>query len=286
MDQCFVRSGGASKVAGAFEAQVVQLDQALADTERHAAAVLSRIRGLRKRVATGDFSVAHSQMEGVPRLIEQVAGAVEGCRAALTYDTAAALANGEYLDELKAEASAQDVVLVERDGRVTAFPLLLKLEPKAAAIRVGRALERRLRPSLVIKLLKRAQGDTRFDAERFLNRLFGAYAYLAPVAEPGWTAGQAGPGPVVALADVHALLTQLPVAAADYPREEFACDLLRLDRAPDTRTRGGHGFSLPASTGSKGRNRLTVFDEQGEERVFVGLRFLGASAGEPHADRP
>ena len=77
-----------------------------------------------------------------------------------------------------------------------------------------------------------------------------------------------------------------PAAAADYSREEFACDLLRLDRAPDTRTRSGHGFSLPASTGSKGRNRLTMFDEEGDERVFVGIRFSQGSKAEADADQP
>jgi hypothetical protein len=70
------------------------------------------------------------------------------------------------------------------------------------------------------------------------------------------------------------LLTLLPAAAADYPREVFVCDLLRLNREPDTRTRGGLGFSLPASTGSKGQDRLTVYDERGVEHIFVGIRFV------------
>ena len=141
-------------------------------------------------------------------------------------------------------------------------------------------MERRLRPGVLVQLLRKAQGSTRFEAGRFLMRLFSAYAYLAPTAQPGWRADRQGGGPVVALNDLYTLLTLLPAAAADYSREEFAIDLLRLDAQPDTTTAGGHRFPLPASTGTKGRNRLTVFDETGNERLFVGIRFFLGTAGE------
>ncbi len=65
----------------------------------------------------------------------------------------------------------------------------------------------------------------------------------------------------------------LPEAEAAYPRDAFAVDLLRLDRAPDTTTRDGRGFALPASTASKGRNVLRVYDESGDEHVYAGIRF-------------
>ena len=117
-------------------------------------------------------------------------------------------------------------------------------------------------------MLKRAQASSRFDAERLLNRLFAAYGYLAPLAEPGWRAEQQAAGPVVALNDIHALLTVPPAAAADY-----------------TRTKAGHRFTLPASTGSKGRSRLTVYDKDGIERVFVGVRF-SPETERPHGDQP
>lgn len=65
-----------------------------------------------------------------------------------------------------------------------------------------------------MRALRKAQATSRFDAGRFLKQLFDAYGYLAKIAQPGWRPGQAGPGPVVALNDVHALLTVLPAAAA------------------------------------------------------------------------
>lgn len=266
----------------AFESQIATLDQRLAETEKHAKSLLGRVRALRTKTNVGEFAQLEGLFEPVPRQIEQMEASVRAARDAFTYNGAQALTDGSYLAELRAEAAAHDLVLTERDGRLTAFPLLLKLDAKAVGIRIGRKLEKRLRPAVIVGLLRKAQATSRFEATRFLQQLFDAYSYLAPVAQPGWHADHAGTGPVVALNDIHALLTVLPAAAADYPREEFACNLLRLDRAPDTLTSTGHQFGLPASTGSKGRNRLTVYDETGVERVFVGIQF---SRGNAHANR-
>jgi len=256
-----------------FESQIATLDHRLAETEKQAKSLLARVRVMRKKTNVGEFAQVAGLFEPVPRQIEQLEASVQAARDAFTYDSSQALTDGSYLAELRAEAAAHDLVLTERDGRLTAFPLLLKLDAKAGGIRIGRKLERQLRPAVVVRLLRKAQATSRFDAVRFLQQLFDAYAYLAPVAQSGWRVDHARAGPVVALNDVHTLLTMLPAAAADYPREEFACDLLRLDRAPDTLTSTGHRFDLPASTGSKGRNRLNVYDETGAERVFVGIQF-------------
>ena len=78
---------------------------------------------------------------------------------------------------------------------------------------------------------------------------------------------------MVALADIHDTLTLLP--DADYPVEEFARDLLLLDRKPDLQTRDGSRFEFPASTLGKGRmRRLMVYDEDGRGRTYVGIRFV------------
>ncbi len=257
----------------ALESQIVSLDQLLVESEKQGKALLARVRALRKKTNAGELAALAGLFDPIPRQAEQFALSVQTARDSLRYDAAAALADGSYLAELQAEAAAQGVVLIERDGRLTAFPLLLKLEAKISAVRIGRKLERGIRPGTLVRRLRQAQAASRFDATRFLGQVFSAYAYLAPIAQPNWRAERVGDGPVVALNDIHALLTLHPAAAADYSREAFACDLLRLDRAPDTRTSTGHRFTLPASTGSKGRNRLTVYDEYGVEHVYVGVRF-------------
>ena len=262
-----------------LEQQILALDQAISDAEKHAKLVLSRLAGLRKKNAGGEIGSMAALFEPVPALIEQLSNQVQTARVALTYDVEAALSDGSYVRELRAAAEAGGVAMIEHEGRLTAFPLLLKLEPRQAGVRVGRKMERRLRPSAMVQLLRKAQASTKFDAGRFLARLFDAYAYLAPIAQPGWRSDRQVRGPVVALNDLYTLLTLLPAAAADYSREEFAIDLLRLDTSPDTKTSGGHQFTLPASTGTKGRNRLTVFDEAGTERLFVSIQFSLGAAG-------
>ena len=264
-----------------LEDQIVSIDRALEDTEKLAKAALARIRTMRKRAIRGDLSTLPALLDQVPAVAEQITHAAQGARGAITYDTAAALSDGSYLAELKAAASARGVNLVERDGRLSAFPLLLKLEPRSNGIRIGRKIVRDLRPGVVIDVLAKAQAATSFDAKQCLAQLFKAYRYLAPLAQPGWKPDTPGEGPVVPLLEVYDLLTVLAGTAAEFTQDAFACNLLRLDRAPDTMTVGGHSFRLPASTGSKGAKRLTVFDEAGEERVYVGIRFaLGGGGGD------
>jgi hypothetical protein len=189
-------------------------------------------------------------------------------------DVTTSFANGTFLAELAAAAAAANVTLVQRDGRVTAYPVVLRLEPRVPGVRIGRRLERRVRPSfLAAELRALQQRPNRFNARGFLDRLFRPYQALAAGRAPDWRANQPGEGPLVPLIDLHELLTLLPAAAADYPLEEFLCDLLRLDRQPDSRTGRGHRFQLGGSTGTKGARRLTIFDETGAQHDYYAIRF-------------
>jgi hypothetical protein len=249
-----------------------RLDAALADAERQALAVVSAIRQLRRQAATGVLAGLPRRLQQLPASSEPLAAALTEASRSFDYDAEAAFADGSYLAELQAAAEAKSLVLVEREGRITAFPLLLKLEPSVPAIRVGRKLERQLRPGVLTGLLKKAQDSATFNAATFLATLFRAAAILAPADN---RADEPRPGVVIPLLDIYDVLTLRPGQAAEYPREAFAVHVLQLDRAPDTRTKGGHRFSLPASTGSKGKSRLTVYDETGAEHIYVGISFRG-----------
>jgi hypothetical protein len=259
-----------------LDAELGRLDAALAVAERQAKTVLSAVRTLRRQAAAGLLAGLPRKLDQLPASAAPLADALQSASTAFGYDAEAAFADGSYLKELQVAAAAKGLVLVERDGRITAFPLLLKLEPAIPAVRVGRKLERQLSPGLLTTLLKKAQDSAAFNAEAFLDMLFKAATHLA---RADARADEPRPGAVVALLDIYELLTLRPGAAADYPREAFAVDVLRLDRAPDTSTKRGHSFSLPASTGSKGRSRLTVYDEQGAEHVYVGIAFRPAGTG-------
>jgi hypothetical protein len=254
-----------------LEPALSDLETKMAEAERQANGVLARLKRARKMAAIGDINGVTTQLEQAPDAVDRLATAVRSLDGSFTYDTEDAFASGTYLAELMAEAARQGVTIIERDGRLSAFPLVLKLDAKTQGVRVGRKMVRAIRPSALIKSLKAAQLAGRFNAAGFLEQLWRAYQHLVP---PGWKPQDGVDGPAVSLSRIHALLTLLPAAATDYPREAFVCDLLRLNREPDTKTRGGLGFTLPASTGSKGADRLTVYDERGGEHIFVSIRFL------------
>jgi hypothetical protein len=267
----------------AIDAQLAGLERALTEAERHAKAVLGTVRKLRRSSELGLVADLSRLFEQAPRQIEQTQAALAAARAGFTYDAEAEFASGAYLAELQAAAAEAGMNLVAREDRLTAFPLLLKLEPKIPAVRVGRKSERRIRPSVLLDLLKHAQAAQGIRPAVILGRIFQSYITLAPAVQPGWRPSHRDAGPVVPLLDIHAALTMLPEAEAAYPRDAFACDLLRLNRAPDTRTRDGRGFALSASTATKGRNLLRVYDENGDEHVYAGIRFT-APVAEPEPE--
>ncbi|MDE2580319.1 MAG: hypothetical protein KGL52_01660 [Rhodospirillales bacterium] len=245
------------------------------DAERQLSGVLKLLRRLRRASQEGDLAGLASRMTEAADAARAAAEPLRAAADAFAYDTAAAFADGSYLSELATAARQAELTLVQRDGRITAYPVILRLDARAQAVRIGKKLERRIRPAFLAAELKKLQSrPSRFNAGGFLDRMLKPYALLARAETPGWRPDRPGPGPVVSLSDLYDVLTLAPVAAADYPVEEFVCDLLRLDRVPEARAARGHRFEFAGSTGKKGAKRLTLFDEQGEQHDYFAIRFV------------
>lgn len=254
-----------------LETTLATWEEQLAGLERQAVALLQSVRRLRKAAHEGTlatFPTAAAAVRDDAAKLHEAVGLVAEPPA---IDIAQAFETGAFVAELADAAKAANVTLVQRDGRITAYPVVLRLEARSQGVRVGRRLERRIRPSfLAAQLNALQQRPNRFNARAFLDRTLKAYAVLAPQ----WHPARGGEGPLVALADLHEVLTLWPAAAADYPQEEFLCDLLRLDRQPDARTGRGLRFELGGSTGTKGAKRLSVFDEAGVQHDYFAIRFI------------
>jgi hypothetical protein len=254
--------------ATSLEATLDAWEANLARLEQQAAQVLRAAKQLRKAAQDGALAGVGAARGALKDSAAKLAETIARDAEAPAIDIPAAFEDGSFLTELSAAAAAAGVTLVQRDGRVTAYPVVLRLEPRNLGVRVGRKLDRRLRPSVLAQYLKALQQRSgRFNARSFLDRLLRAYTVLAPA----WRTGE---GPLIALAALHEVLTLLPAAAADYPMEEFLIDLLRLDREPDARSGRGHRFELGGSTGTKGAKRLTVFDETGAQHDYFAVRFI------------
>ena len=251
-----------------LESVLATWEEQLAAVERQASAALRSAKRLRKAAQDGAVASFPAAIAAMRQDAERLTEAVGQSAEAPDLDIAEAFGNGAYLNELAAAAKAAGVMLVQRDGRITAYPVVLRLEPRVQGVRVGRKLERRIRPSVLIAELKKLQQrPNRFNARVFLDRLLKAYAILAPQY-------RGGEGPLIALTDLHDVLTLWPQAAADYPIEEFLCDMLRLNKLPDSRSGRGHRFELGGSTGTKGAKRLSAFDETGSQHDFYAIRFV------------
>ncbi len=258
-----------------LEETLTSLDAYLSDAEKQAATLLNAAKRLRRAAREGAISSLPAAIAAAQADAARIGEPFAEAAAALGYDVAEAFASGAWLDELAAAAKAAGVVLVRRDGRVTAYPVALRLDGRAQGVRVGRKLEKRIRPSFLAAQLKALQQrPERFNARQFLDRLFLLYDSKARAEDPAWRPTQPGQGPLVALAELHVQMTVLPAAAADYPQEEFVTDLLRLDRQPDATSSHGHRFELGGSTGRKGGKRLTLFDEAGDQHDYYAIRFI------------
>jgi len=257
-----------TEATSSLEATLDSWETNLARLEQQAAQVLRAAKQLRKVAQDGSLTGAGQAVVALRDSAAKLGEAIARDAEPPPTDIPAAFENGSFLAELSAAAASVGVTLVQRDGRVTAYPVVLRLEARNQGVRIGRRLERRLRPSTLARQLKAIQQrPNRFNARSFLDRLYRAYTILAP----HW---RTGVGPLVALAALHDVLTLLPAAAADYPMEEFLVDLLRLDRQPDARSGRGLRFELGGSTGTKGAKRLTVFDETGAQHDYYAVRFL------------
>ena len=255
-------------MASEFEDELVALDARLEKALKAAEGLVNGLKRVRRAARAGQVSEIVKGLEGLDARISDAQFAGRDLAGAWTFETSGYMADGRFLADLQAAAAEQNLAMFERDGRIYCFPLILRIDANQSAVRVGRKIERRIRPSQLVRLLAKAQKrPQRFREEAFLDLIYQTYRRLVG---RGWNG--ADPGPVVALVDIHDTLTLLP--SADYPREEFACDLLLMDRRPDLRTRGGDRFEFPHGTTTKGVRPLIVYDEQGTERIYYGIRFV------------
>ena len=126
----------------AWEGRVVRLEQQVALVSRAA-------KQLRAAARDGHVAAAAQAGTALRDSTAQLSDMVKDAAEAPEVDIPAAFANGTYLAELSEAAAKAGVTLIQRDGRITMFPVSLSLDARNLGVKVGRRLERRraLRPS-------------------------------------------------------------------------------------------------------------------------------------------
>jgi hypothetical protein len=251
-----------------FEDELVSLDAQLQKAQKSAEGLVGDLKRVRRAARTGNVSEIAKGLDGLGARLADAQSTARDLSGAWRFDTPEYMADGRFLADLSAAAAEQKLDMFERDGRIYCFPLLVRIDAGQSAVRIGRKIERTIRAGELVRILAKAQKrPQRFREQPFLDLVWRAYRRLVGRLSIG-----ADPGPVVPLFDIHETLTLLP--GSDYPQEEFARDLLLLDRHPDLRTRSGERFEFPRGTTTKGIKPLIVYDEQGAERVYYGIRFV------------
>lgn len=257
------------------EALPDSFEQALAKTEgdadialRAAERVVKGLRQLKQAAQQGEIrklrSTCDTLLQSISVLDQGVSNAVTGWE----MDDEAYLRDGAYSRELLAQARAQGVQISEQDDRLYCYPMLITIDSARRAVRIDRSPERRLRPSVLVALLRERQKQPpRFKPAAFLESLYGAYAAAR---------GQSGrgEGAVIQLVEIYRLLTLLPDQAKEYGLLEFTRDVHLLDISGTTVTRSGASVSFDASTGTKSsRGVLSIVTRNGAEKRYYGISF-------------
>jgi hypothetical protein len=250
-------------------------EQGFEDTERAADAaakavgsLLAAAKQLKKAAHEGDTGAIRKSSERLGLAIDAVRQEVVNARGTWPFgeDAEDEYLRNEYESELMAAARASGLRMDQRDGRLLAFPSIVRVIPADRSLRIDRKRVLSIRPSRIIAALKANQTKKpRFAPDRFLESLFRAYRLIA---------GPDTQGSTQALADVYEAFTLLPGATAEYGQSDFARDLFILDRSGLTRTKSGASFSLPASTGTKGaKGTFTFVAPEGELITYFGVWF-------------
>ena len=221
-------------------------------------------RALAKAAAEGDIARIR---RGGERLSQEAEGARQeavNASAAWSLDpeTEEQYLRAEFAEELLRTADASGFKMQRHDGAIVAYPVILRVLAGQRSVTLNRKRMTSLRPSRLVARLKAIQSRSLHGSpQAFLETLFSAYTLIAQ----GERAGSA-----VSLDEVFQVLTLSP--GADYSKEDFARDLLTLDRSGITTTRRGAPISLLPPT-RESRHTFVCATPEGEIVRFYGIRF-------------
>ena len=253
-------------------------EQACADTERAALAAVQATKAQLKEATALVKAAVDGDIARIRRSSERLQTAAGAARQAVanaqqawpfTPEEEESILGGDYEEELLQAASADHLSLRRQEGRLLAFPVVVRVLPGARAVQVDKNRLTVLRPTRLVSVLKQLTArKPKLSPERFIETLHDAYRLVVG------DGADAGGG--TTLARVYDALTVMPDVRREYSRTDFTRDLFLLDRSGVTHTKSGARLDLPAATGTKGGGRVFEFvDQSGEPVTYYGIRFSG-----------
>lgn len=183
--------------------------------------------------------------------------------------------NNRYSAELCRAASAKGLAIQERDGRLISHPSILRVLPRARAVRIDKKQTSTIRPSYLAELLlKNQKKGSRYQSGAFLESLYSVYSRLSREDSQGRLV-KGSQGRVIPLDIIYEMFTSRPGENREYNRTDFARDLYFLDINGPKRTRRGATVDFPSSTGARRASGLFSFvGPDGQDVQYYGVRFI------------
>jgi hypothetical protein len=249
-----------------FEEAFAQAEKAALAAVRAASRLSAAARALAKAASEGDIGRLRRAGERLSEEAEAARQEAANACAAWTLDpeTEERYLREEYAEELFQSADASGLKMQRHNSAIISYPLIIRILPSQRAVTLNRRKVSGLRPSKLVARLKTSQNRaSRGNPQTFLETLFSAYKLVAQGERLG---------AVVSLEEIFRVLILSP--GSDYSKEDFARDLLSLDRSGTIVTRSGAQVSLPASTGTRdSRHTFVCATADGEIVTFYGIKF-------------
>jgi hypothetical protein len=254
-----------------LEVALDSLERDVEATGRAATAAVSAVRALQKAAKQGELRKLNRAITAANQAVRALSQQFANTEEAWSFDVEGYLSSGAFSEELIGSARKQGVKIFEQDERLYCYPSLVRILPGEQCVKIDKARESKLRPSVLAAHLKEIQQrPPRFRPELFLESLYEAYQRLNPPQKGALF----GTSRVAKLSDIYKMLTILPGQSREYTTAEFARDIYLLDRSGVTESRKGAVVDFPASTGTKTPSAtITVITENGREKTYFGISF-------------
>ena len=266
---------------------MTSFEEGFATAERSADSVLTALneaaaiaRQLRKASQDGNIAAIRRLNQRLGPVTNAINQAVSNATTAwpFTEEEERQYLEQSYSGELQGEAEKRGVQVFERDGRLIAHPMVMRVLPGERAVRIDRRQTSTIRPSKLLADLEKLQrSPARFRPQPFLESLYEGYVALAQ-ADTADRLRLGAVGQVVRLDSIYRLFTGLPGSRREYSPLDFARDLYTLQESGLREVRAGARVSFPASTGTRNpRGAISFVGPGGETVLFYGIQFAGVN---------
>ena len=255
------------------------LDAACEETQRRLEIALKSVNRLasglkagQKAAKTGDLAALHRALAELNAHVRIVRTETENARDSWDFseeEEVAYFADGNFTQELLADAEAAGLQMSLEDSTLVCYPSLVKVDAGKRCVIIDRKPYKSVRPASLVAHLKAVQSrPPRFRPAPFLDALYVAWDHARHLRASGQL-----PGMQVRVDHVYAALTIAPGASKEYSKPEFGRDLYLLEMSGELVTRKGARVNFGRSTGTKTSGVITVVGDDGRRFDYSSIGF-------------